>query len=328
MRKSPKRHHVRKHTRLRRPVHDYWRGHGNPRLIVRKRKISKHIPKTVVLWHGSPVENKDLILRHGIQYRRPQVEKMIDKAVKEIQKEVGIEDFKTDGFVRSRVMESTEKGGIVFLSGDREFAISNALAGKEWYRTLLSSALHKKLKGMYSHRQRLAHKQLQLLKELDKFKQKKSFALGRGDYEEYHRVRHEEKKIEEEYNKAHEKYSSYNKKLLKTQEKYHNKLITRKAVLFRIEVPWHEFKKLAGDDWTKHQINRYEELVKKGFEKERIKRLQAVGAKKIQPMFEWYFQEVHMDYIPPKYIKAYGFFEQHKPFKLPKQIKPVMHKVR
>jgi hypothetical protein len=69
----------------------------------------------VVLWHGSPIENKESILKYGISYRKPDVKRMIEEAISKIEKTLGVKISKVDSIIKDRILESTRKGGIVYV---------------------------------------------------------------------------------------------------------------------------------------------------------------------------------------------------------------------
>jgi len=100
----------------------------------------------MVLWHGSPLRFKDSILRLGILPRcsLPVSEEQLDKTAREIAlkikgkygvmpSEEAIERAKYWARIR---LEETK--GCVYTSADKQYAISNCLAGDEWIHTIVT----------------------------------------------------------------------------------------------------------------------------------------------------------------------------------------------
>jgi DNA-directed RNA polymerase subunit RPC12/RpoP len=125
---------------------------GNPQMAMVVSKAwrrDKYKDGKMVLWHGSPLRFKDSILRMGILPRcsLPITEEQLDKTARDIAlkikdrygvvpSEEAIERAKYWARIR---LEETK--GCVYTSADKQYAMSNCLAGDEWIHTIVNYLL-------------------------------------------------------------------------------------------------------------------------------------------------------------------------------------------
>src|SRR5208337_432009 len=57
--------------------------------------------------------------------------------------------FRNKHYTLDRMIEASEKGNVVYLSGDKEYSKQNALASQEWKSDLIHAALKKKFPEEY-----------------------------------------------------------------------------------------------------------------------------------------------------------------------------------
>ncbi len=100
----------------------------------------------MVLWHGSPLRFKDSILKFGILPRCsvPISEAELDRTAREIALKIknkyGVMPS-NDAIERAKYwarIRLEETKGCVYTSGDKQYAISNCLAGDEWIHTIVN----------------------------------------------------------------------------------------------------------------------------------------------------------------------------------------------
>ena len=242
----------------------------------------------VVLWHGSPIENKESILKYGISYRKPDVKRMIEEAISKIEKTLGVKISKVDSIIKDRILESTRKGGIVYVSGNKEYAKSNALAGREWFYMILQRAIYQKYKDKYDVVHKIGRRILQLQRKLDEYPKIERKLLEEGKYEEYDRVSREEEKVLKQYHKLSQVSSRKNKELSELEDKIERMFHSKRAVVFKIVIPWKVLKELSADDYTKNILK----LVEEG----------RISLEEIN--------ELHLKEVPRQYIVSWEEFEK------------------
>jgi len=64
-------------------VADYVMGKGK---LPKSQRKKRQLPKTVVLWHGTPAENLQSILKHGIMLKERSKAQMIRQTKKQIKR--------------------------------------------------------------------------------------------------------------------------------------------------------------------------------------------------------------------------------------------------
>lgn len=256
--------------------------------------------KYVTLFHGSPIENKESILKYGIKYHRPDINRMISNALDKIEKKLGVKlniSKSERDFIVDRIFESTKKGGIVYLSADKEYAKSNALAGREWFESLLQRAIYLKFKSEYDKRRKLNSKMLKIQRQLDSITKKMRVALSEGDYDKYKSLSRKENSLYAEYVNLEKLLNEIGKKETERERKIEKLFYSRKAVLFKIVMPYNVFKRLAVGI-TKDDIKLFENR-------------NWVGHKHYgDEVFKVLFREVWLKKVPRKYIRGYETFEK------------------
>jgi len=251
-----------------------------------------NIPKTITLYHGSLRKNKEVILQNGIKYYVPNSKRKVDEASKEISEKMNVKGFSKNDMVTSRLDEAKQKGGVVFLSANKNYAIANALAGQEWKEYLVINALRKKFPEEFRISQKLRHKELKCLRRLEELGKKEIKALTEEqNLKKANYYRDKRKSVQIKYLKAQEEYRVFDYTFGSKLREERNKILTDKAVLFKVELPWEKFKELA-DEQTKDGIGRFED----GF--------------KVPVSAKDFFQEVRLKEVPKEYIKSVGNFVQ------------------
>jgi len=241
--------------------------------------------KYVTLYHGTPIENKDNILKHGIKYRKPDVKRLIKEAVEQIRRKLG-KNFKFDyTYVEDRLLEATRRGGIVYVSGNYDYAYSNALAGREWFDYLLRQAIYKQstFKELDKKRREQARKCLKLQNKLEKLDKKRLQLLNEGKYREYEKVSQLENEIWLKYVRCNKVSSELNKRVQEYVDKIRRMFYNSKAVIFTIKMPFHVLKSLLADDYSKDLIEKVEQGI--------------IDIKDID--------ELHLKEVPRRYIVSY-----------------------
>lgn len=105
---------------------------------VLKEKIIP-LPETMTLYHSTPVENIESILKFGITLSKYDTESRL----KEIEASNAVEWKKKSA--KDRLLESFRNGHTVCLSGDREYSIQNGNACNEWKNLLDGKAYYGKV---------------------------------------------------------------------------------------------------------------------------------------------------------------------------------------
>lgn len=250
------------------------------------------ISKTITLWHGSPYENKDNILKYGIRYRKPDIERMINEAVDRIYQKLRIKLTRkqANGFVRSRLQESTEKGEVVYVSGVKEYAMQNALASREWFNSILQRAIYEQNKDLYEKTRRIVHEQLKWQMKLDEYPKIQTKLMEEGKHKEWEKSNREEAKAWAQYSELSEKHSEMNKVIRQLEDKIESIFHDRRAVVFKIVMPLSVLKRLVIGEFSKDAVKAIQEgrwILDKDVE------------------------ELHLKEVPRKYIRSYEVFE-HK----------------
>jgi len=298
-------------------------------------KSPYHEDGTITLWHGSPAFNKDSILQKGIIPRNTDAERQINNAIHKIAIDLNVNEKKLkrylvrQGYVKSakrRLLESKEKGGVVYLSGNKEYAKQNALAGLEWYYYLLLGAKGYKYRDFYKAKIKLARQKLKIEDKINKLNMEEHRALSEGNIKKYRLLRERERKLWQKMLQLDREFKAKWEKTIKEINSIDKRHLPRKIALFKVKMPVSEFKRLA-DDYTKKEIENYENQWRK-YVADDYKVVQLAGEKipinyfaSLETLDRYkrrgkfaYFQEVRLKSVPPKYIKKVEITEKPRFF--------------
>jgi len=243
---------------------------------------------TVVLWHGAPYESLSSILARGIIYIRPNPEVMISNATKLIESKLGVRLGYVNDLIRGRILEATEKGGIVYVSGNKEYAKANALAGLEWFRMVLHRAVYQKYKPKYDELYNLSRKSLKCENKMTELDEKQIKALEAGNLSEYDRLREQQRKVMQEWSQITRKAHEIRKELENLEDRIERMFFSKKAVVFKIVMPMDVLKSLLADNYSRDLISKVEK-----------------GIITIEDI-----EELHLKEVPRQYIVSYEIIEK------------------
>lgn len=331
MRKSPIRHTVKSHKRGGKQISSFTRGKGkksqrSKKVVVgyRQKQTPYNKDGTIVLWHGSPTENAQSILKHGLippsgnfSQRTQEGVDAVCKYLKLSPKQCG-EVKRFSHLATERQLEAEELGGVVYVSGEKAYAMSNALAGKEWLGEIYRWGEHQKFNEYFEARSDKFRREQAIIKKLDMGKPKMQEALSRAEYDEYKRLSGEENRLMTEMRQVSDDFRKEWKSYGDNMTKMRRDFLGMDATVFKIRMPVKEFKKLAKTKHTKNRIEIFEDRFQEylrgenpkynwfSFMDERIAKGESVEK-------FGFFSEMHLSKIEPKYIVGSEKFDKSIP---------------
>jgi hypothetical protein len=250
----------------------------------------------VTLWHGSPLENLESILKNGIVPNKSKVdaEEKVEQAIYEIAEKLKLGGEAVREILKDRELlvslsirrlnEAEEDGGVVYVSARKEFAIANALAGREWLEFLVEAALRCKYKRFYEAERRKQFKIHEIQAVLERLTKKRIELCSAGRRGELLKIREQEIELER---KAREIEASFYRRwgfMYEVIEETRKLIVGDKAAVFKLRVPKEAFFELLSDRFKEHLP--------------------------LTPKTVHKLLEIHLKKVDPKYIVAYDIIEK------------------
>lgn len=259
---------------------------------------------TVTLWHGTPIENLESILKRGIvpNPNSKNAEKRVEEAFRLVEEKLGIKlsnKRKSVRFVKEssiqRLLEAKRKGNIVFVSAQKNYAICNSLASKEWLMMIVELGIRQKYSEYFEKLRRIAHRKNVLEDKISKLTIKcakaKDLATYRKLSEEISRLEKERLSLEFITEKDSEL-----KKITREIKEIRQQFLGDKAVIFEIRIPKESLYSLLADSFSREEVERYEKESKED------------DSEYLKPL------ELHLKYVKPEYIVSYEVIEKRGEF--------------
>lgn len=270
----------------------------------------------IELFHGTYDINLPLILEQGIVPVAYDIEDRLQTAVQEIREEIGLdqkqlaqleESFK---WARERMGESGFK--VVYLSGQRGYARSNAIASSEWYLSLVHSALRIKFEDEFNHIADLRSAEFALHDEIKRADAQVRDTIASGeDFDAtrlFDNVRLLERRLKEAEQRSSDASSVYNERQKAIGKKLLGTRYGDKVVILNVRMPIQVFEQKLASDSSRERL---ESLKEDWADYARGDTNTWIHyALKQQGVSIWeYFLEVHLDSVEPEYIvesRVYG----------------------
>jgi hypothetical protein len=179
--------------------------------------------------------------------------------------------------IHSRLTEAKREGEVAYVTGDKEYARSNAIAGDEW-KIMLANRLYKlKFAEVYERINEVSAVRQALLERLKK--SDAEFRLVAGvDPKEANRVYKQGQKIEKEFNELGKVLNHLYDERNRLQTGH--QLVDRRVYLFKIEIPKSELLSLLHpkSKYPDGKFYIYDTLLVRGIPRKYIKSMESAYA--------------------------------------------------
>ena len=275
--------------------------------------IDKKFP-LVILYHGSFANNLKNILSQGIVPIRVNSEDIIQGAISEIARYLSLsgEQFKEwEGTgVFKYAKERLEQSGFnkVYLSGKRNYAISNAGASGEYYENLLLPAIRIKYEEHFNKEHSYFRKEQEII-DLIKSKEEKLRSVRDDEmlsvYSEIHKLELELRNVQKSSQEDIE-IRTQNKNIEKIKNDMINKRFGEKEMLFTIILPYRVLKEKLASSFSRERVKDFEE----NYQEHCQGKNNWFDYVEEQNLNVWeFFQEIHLTSVESEYIYDYQEIE-------------------
>jgi hypothetical protein len=276
--------------------------------------IEKKFP-LVILYHGSFANNLKNILSNGIIPIRINSTDIIQGAISEIARYLGLnneqyKEWEGTGVFRY-AKERLDQSGFdkVYLSGDPSYAISNAGASGEYYENLLLPAIRIKYEEHFTKQHSYWEQEQKII---DLIKAKEEGLRGNiapeervSIYDEMHKLNLELRKIEKSSSEDME-IKTQNQNIEKLKNEMLSKRFGDKTILFTIILPYRVFKEKLASSHSRDRVKQFEEEYQKHCRGEEnwFNRVESPNENIWQ-----FLQEIHLTSVESEYIYDYEEIE-------------------
>jgi len=262
----------------------------------------------VVLYHGTYTSYIPSISQMGIVPVAFDIEKKLDAGMSEISSSLRLSPEQEDQLretAREYATQRLSESGfeMVYLSGERQYAVSNAGASAEWFEGLLHSALrmkfHDEIDAAIDMRQ--AEFQIQdRLKELDNERHSIS-PEQMGEF--YHKVNLWESALREAEGRTRTLSEPLNEKMREIEQKLKAQKFGEQVSILTVKMPYDVFKSKVVSPYSKERVALFEKLYReyKGGKKNWFYLVK--NEHKYDSVWE-FFKEIRLSGIEPEYIEA------------------------
>jgi hypothetical protein len=195
----------------------------------------------------------------------------------------------------------------VYLSGERDFAVSNAKAGGEWYEDIVNTALGILHDDFYTLVGEYAKRSKYLEKAIEKQSEKMTKMLEEPDDEKRDVERQVSRDLERRYydlqKEKEEVLGGRRQKLKKQNDDIVRKRFGDEAVIFTVVMPYSVFVSKMASPHSKERISLFEEMYAGFLRGEKRNWFDYIGGKR--DMVWEFFQEVHLSGVEPRFIKKW-----------------------
>jgi len=268
----------------------------------------------VTLYHGSFLANLGSIQANGIVPRAVNAKAAVMNAVDEISIALDLsseqdKELRSGATVKYAIDRIQQSGfSKVYLSGERDFAVSNAKAGGEWYEGIVNTALQLKHEEFFELQRSYAVRIMNLERLMEQQDKAFSQAIGTGDEEEYRRLFRELR----ETNKQHDELQRERDKALsgrrseigQQEQAVLRKRFGDKAVVFRVVMPYRVFVSKIASPSSRERIEMFEKMYADYVRGEGGRNWFVYIHGNSGKVWE-FFQEVHLTGVEPHFIKGW-----------------------
>lgn len=262
----------------------------------------------VVLYHGSFLVNLPSIQSHGIVPRAVDANAVVEIAIAEISEAFGltreeVRELRSGLLVRHAIERIKESGfSKVYLSGEYDYAVSNAKAGGEWYEGILDTASRIKNQRYWDRKHELDVEIRDLEKQMKKNDAEMRSRLDRSD-EDFLRSRELDRRHAELSRQAEAELGGLRRKI----EEEKNRILSRRygdaAVIFRVVMPYGDFVARVASS-SRDRLSLFEQAYAEYVAGETRRNWFAYIRGDPKRVWEW-FREVHMTRVEPSFIKGW-----------------------